>query len=178
MREEYYASPARKKAFLNCLQVWSNHFQKAMLLKTALCDDPVFIPIFHQHYVEEFGHDKMLANDASVETSKDPLLEALCCWFPSKMLCFDNHERIVAMNLCVEAAAAIFYEYSRPAIDPDNQLAHFQAHDKIDHQHERMGIALLEYLTATKYQRLLDVQRDAWAMCEALMSRIAELSMM
>jgi len=183
MESGYFDTEEKRQSFLAYFQIWSNYFQKTMLLKTALCEDSNFTPMFYQHFEEEYGHDQMLIKDRTkvrsdrkVNVKKDAILEALCNWFLSKMLSLTPYEQIVVMNLCVEAVAAVFYKFAKPAIDPTNQLKHFQAHDgEIDVHHEKMGLSLLENLTISQYSRLFEVQEDAWAMCEALMERLGEL---
>jgi len=176
MRSGVFQSKQTRDKFLRHFQVWSEYFQKAMLLKTALCDDAAFKPVFRQHLAEEFGHDQLLTHDHHGESCrKDALLEAICCWFPYKMLTLTRHEQIVAMNLCVEAAAAIFYEYANPVINPGSQCSHFNSHGEIDHLHENLGLSLLEHLTQDHYKRLIEVQEESWEMCEALMHRLGEL---
>jgi hypothetical protein len=176
MASGYFNSKQKRDVFLEYFQIWSNYFQKTMLLKTALCDNPSFAPTFNQHFTEEFGHDQMLNRERpKVNTRKDAVLEAVCNWFFSKMLSFSPYEQIVVMNLCVEACAVVFYEFAKPAIDPNNQLEHFQAHGEIDLSHEEMGLSLLEGLPAFQYERLFGIQEDTWAMCEALMQRLGEL---
>ncbi|MBM3633524.1 MAG: iron-containing redox enzyme family protein [Alphaproteobacteria bacterium] len=176
MDSGYFNTKRKRDIFLEYFQVWSNYFQKTMLLKTALCDDPNFTPIFNQHFTEEFGHDQMLNSERpKINVKKDPVLEALCNWFLSKMLSLSPHEQVVVMNLCVEATAVIFYSYAIPAIDPHHQLEHFKAHESVDIEHENMGLSLLEDLPVSQYERLLGIQEDSWGIFEALMNRIAEL---
>lgn len=177
MAAGHLCSKEKRDKFLNYLQVWSNHFQKAMLLKTALCDDPSFMPIFYQHFVEEYGHNELLKKERSSRVyEKDMMLEAMCNWFPSKMLSFNLYEQTVVMNLCLEGSAVIFYEYVKPVLDPENQSSYLQAHNEVDLEHEKMGIHLLENLSANQYRRLIDIQKEAWAMLEALMQRLGELT--
>ena len=176
MKTGYFHSDSKREKFLDYFQIWSNYFQKTMLLKTALCDDSSFSPLFYQHFVEEFGHDQMLTKDRSnVHFKKDALLEAICNWFLSKTISWSPYEQIVAMNLCVEGSAIIFYSFAKSSIDPNNQLRHFQAHDDIDLDHEAMGLTLLESLSPLQYSRLFEVQEDTWAMINCLMKRIGEL---
>jgi hypothetical protein len=166
-----------REAFLNYMQVWANYFQKAMLLKTALCDDPSFSAIVKQHFEEEYGHDKLLADDRKkVFKNKDAILEAVCNWFPSKILSFNQYEQVVVMNLCLEGAANVFYKYAISLLDPAKQSKYFQAHHDVDEGHEKMGITLLEALSEKQYSRLFMVQEEAWAMINALLKRIGELS--
>jgi hypothetical protein len=183
MQSGHYSRQDQKDKFLDVFQTWSNCFQKAMLLKTALCEDPIFTPTFLKHYHEEFGHNEMLINDrrkskaasTSLVKKKDALLEAICNWFPSKMFSLTPQEQIVVMNLTVEACALVFYEYAKTAIDPEDKLKHFQSHGEIDICHENLGLDLLETLSDFQYKRLLEIQEDSWAMLDALMNRVAEL---
>lgn len=177
MRSGYLSSPEKQNKFLDFFQIWSTYFQKLMLLKTALCDDPTFIPLFRQHLDEEYGHDKILFHERKTKNIKnDAILEALCNWFFSKMLSFSPYEQLVLVNLCLEASSIIFHEYATPTIDPNKELNYLQLHKELDTEHEKMGIYLLEGLTETHYKRLLNIQEISWKMIEALMKRIAELS--
>jgi len=176
MSSGYFNPKQKRDIFLEYFQIWSTYFQKTMLLKTALCDNPRFSSTFNQHFTEEFAHDQILSRERpKVYTRKDAILEAICHWFFSKMLSFNLYEKVVVMNLCVEACAVVFYEFAKPAIDPNNQLEHFQAHGEIDLCHEQMGLSLLEGLPPFEYERLFAIQEDTWAMCEALMQRLGEL---
>jgi hypothetical protein len=183
MRSGYFDSEEKRQSFLDYFQIWPIYFQKTMLVKTALCDDPGFTPMFYQHFKEELGHDQVLAKDRQrmrkglgVEVKKDAILEALCSWFLLKMFSFSPYEQVVVINLCMEAAAVFFFRFAVPAIDPTNQIEHFQLHNnEAEQRHEKMGLDLLENLTETQYARLFDVQEDTWTICGALMQHIAEL---
>ncbi len=171
-------SPLEKREkFLGYLHIWSVYFQKMMFLKSALCEDPAFAPLFSQHLEEEYGHDNILFQERKIKTTKaDAILEAICNWFPAKILSFTPYEQLVLVNLCLEAASTIFHEYAVPAIDPNKQLKYLQLHAELDSDHEKMGLPLLENLTENHYSRLFTIQELSWNMFEALMTRIAELS--
>lgn len=178
----YFDSEEKRQSFLDYYQIWSNYFQKTMLLKTALCDDSRFIPMFNQHLAEEYGHDQMLIKDRQkvsgikkVNVKKDLILEALCNWSFSKMFSFTPYEQVVVINLCTEAVAVVLYNIAKPAIDPNNQLEHFQVHIEVDQSHEKMGLSLLENLTEIQYERIFEVQEDTWEICGAIAQRIGEL---
>lgn len=176
MRANYFSSQEKHDTFLDYFQIWSTYFQKMMLLKTALCDNVEFMPLFHQHLDEEYGHDKLLFQERRTKNIKsDAILEALCNWFVSKMLSFTPHEQIVVVNLCIESSANIFHEYAIPALDPSKQLIYLKTHAQDDLSHEQMGVSLLEGLTPQQYKRLLVIQKISWEMLEALMNRLAEL---
>ena len=114
MDSGYFNSEEKRQSYLGYFQIWSTYFQKTMLLKTALCDDPNFIPIFYQHFAEEYGHDQILSKDRrrvrgglEINVKKDAILEALCSWSLSKMLSFSPYEQVVVINLCIEALSTI-----------------------------------------------------------------------
>lgn len=176
MRSEQLSSPENKEKFLGYFQVWSTYFQRMMLLKTALCEDPAFSSLFFQHLDEEYGHDKILFQERKIKNiNNDAILEAISNWFFSKMLSFTPYEQVVLVNLCLEASSTIFHEYAIPALDPDKKLIFLQLHEELDVAHEKMGLSLLEDLTENQYRRLLNTQESSWKMIDALMTRIAEL---
>ena len=179
MSSGHFKSETVRSTFLEYFQGWSNQFQKAMLLKTALCDDPRFKPVFRKHFVEELGHDQALARDRKTASTRwDAVLEATCSWFPSKMIAGDLYEQIVIMHLCVEAVAVVFYKFATPALDPDGKSSHFRAHEGVDVEHEKLGLEFLEGLSSAQYRRLLNVQAEAWSMSEALFGRLGQLMQM
>lgn len=45
---------------LDCIQVFSNYFQKTVMLRAVLNDDNRFIKIAQEHLAEEFGHNTSL----------------------------------------------------------------------------------------------------------------------
>ena len=178
MRSGQLSSPEKKEKFLGYFQIWSTYFQRMMLLKTALCEDPAFTPLFYQHLDEEYGHDKILFQEREAKNiHNDAILEALSNWFYSKMLSFTPYEQLVLVNLCLEVSSTIFHEYAIVALDPDKKLSYFQLHEELDVNHGKIGLFLLENLTQSHYSRLLDIQNISWEMSEALMKRIAELTM-
>jgi hypothetical protein len=177
MRSGQLSSPEKKEKFLGYFQIWSIYFQRMMLLKTALCEDPAFTPLFYQHLDEEYGHDKVLFQEREIKSiHNDAILEAISNWFFSKMLSFTPYEQVVLVNLCLEASSLIFHEHAVPALDPNKKLIFLQLHKELDASHEKMGLSLLEDLTKNHYSRLLNIQESSWSMIEALMMRIAELA--
>jgi hypothetical protein len=177
MKSGHFSDPRNKDKMLDYFQTWSTYFQQMMFLKTAFCQDPVFTSLFRKHFEEEFGHDKILSQERNNRPPQtDAILEAICNWFPSKILSFTPYEQLVLVNLCLEASSVIFHEYAIPALDPEGELSYLQLHQEVDNSHEEMGNHLLEGLMEIQYKRLLDVQKISWDMIEALMHRIAELT--
>ncbi|AIK95707.1 hypothetical protein [Candidatus Odyssella acanthamoebae] len=177
MKSRHFSKSENKNKMLDYFQTWSTYFQQMMFLKTAFCQDPVFVPLFRKHFEEEYGHDKILSQERNHRLPQtDAILEAICNWFPSKILSFTPYEQLVLVNLCLEASSVIFHEYAIPALDPKRELSYLQLHQEVDISHEEMGNHLLEGLTEIQYKRLLDIQEISWNMIEALMHRIAELT--
>ena len=176
MQSNYFNTQQKKNTLLDYFQTWSSHFQQMIFLRIAYCSDPDFIPIFHKHFVEEYGHDKILLKERNNRPLlEDTILESLCNWFPSKVISFTPHEQIVLINLCLEASSVIFHEYAIPALDPELKLNYFRLHEEVDTSHEKMGNYLLKDLEEFHYKKLLLIQERAWQMFEALINRIAEL---
>jgi mannose-6-phosphate isomerase-like protein (cupin superfamily) len=177
MSQGCFEHPDTKRLFFDYFQRWSNHFQRAMLVKTALCEDPAFVQVFRKHFAEELNHDQALRDDRKSASARwDAVLEAVCAWFPSRMLSSGHEEQIVIMNMVVEAVAIVFYHHACPALDPNKEMSHFHAHDGVDVDHQKLGLPLLENLSAHQYARLLQVQAEAWSMSEALFRRLGELT--
>lgn len=177
MNAGFFSSEEKKEKFLGYFQIWSTYFQKMILLRSALCEDPIFTPIFKQHLDEEYGHDRDLLSGRKIKKiESDPILEAISHWFFSKMLSFPPTDQLVLVNLCVEASANIFYEHAIPSIDTQGNIAYFQEHKNLDIEHEIIGCYLLLNLGQEHYERLFLVQEKGWTMIETLMCRLAELS--
>ncbi len=148
-----------------------------IFLRSALCEDVRFQEVFTQHFDEEYGHDKILQKERKqLNLKKDAIVQALCAWFPHKMLSSTPAEQLIISNLCIESAAVIIHTYAIPAFDPNRTSEYYKIHEEHDYHHEKMGLDLLENLSAQEYERLTSVLKDTWAIINALMSRIAELS--
>lgn len=167
-----------KARFLDLFQVWSDKYQKMVLARAVVCESPRFAKITQQHLAEEFGHNTDLAKLRNGRPAIwDPVLEATASWFPWRILTLSEIEKIVLVHTVVESSATIFYRYVRPAVRPDGASdPHFAQHEVVDHTHQDMGKEELENLTDRDYARLEEVQAEGWTMLNAVMSRIAELT--
>jgi quercetin dioxygenase-like cupin family protein len=168
---------ARRRRFLACVQAWSNWFQRAMLLRSALTADVRFSGLFREHLDEEYGHDRLLARErGSDEFVWDPILEAASSWFASSMLTLDNAEKAVLVHMVLEAASSTFMAEAQPVLDSYGAMSYFSLHNEADDDHVAMAEDVLRGLPAKTYQRLFTVQEQGWQMLNALCARIAELS--
>lgn len=177
MKSGQLSSDKCRDIFFEYYQEFSNHFQRMIHLRSAFCEDPDFEPIFTQHFDEEYGHNKMLQKERNVlGLKKDPLVQALCSWFPYKMFSTTPAEQLVISTLCIEAAAVIIHTHAIPTFDPEKKSDYYKVHEEHDCHHENLGLFLLENLSTREYEHLIRVLEEAWGNCNALMARIGELT--
>ncbi len=170
--------PIQRGRLLDTIQVWSNFFQRAVLARSAFCEDPRYSGIFQDHLKEEFGHNENLASDRGEGLLKvwDPILEATSSWFAWKMLTLDNAEKLVLVHLVLEAAATVFHIVAHPIMSKFRETDHFATHHDGDQIHETMGISLLTNLDPHSLTRLETVQKQGWDMMNTLCARMAEIA--
>jgi len=168
--------PDVKERFLDCFQVWSDKYQKMVLVRSVFCEDARYAGLTLQHMIEEFGHNNALDSMRNGRPSVwDPILEATANWFPWKILTLGEPEKIVLVHMVVEASATIFYKHIKPALHAENDQ-HFSHHETVDHSHEKLGLEKLECLAEPDYLRLGEIQSEGWAMLNVVMARIEQLS--
>lgn len=166
-----------RERLLDCIQVFSDYFQKVVMLRYVFCDNPKFISIAQQHLKEEYGHNVSLQQDRHYRPSVwDPILEATSGWFAWRMLTLDAEEKTVLVHLVLESSAQLFFRQAHQVMDRYQETQYFKIHDEVDEQHEEMGIVLLQGLTSEKYQRLNEVQAQGWKMLNVACKQIARLS--
>lgn len=165
-----------RKRFLDCFQVWSNHFQKMVLARAMTLQDSKFEELAWLHLIEELGHNRDLAKSrADLRPVFDPVLESACAWFPWKTGLIGDAEKVVLVHLVVEASATFFYKHVGPAMAATDVKEHFDTHTVADDGHVEMGYSFLKKLTIEDGQSLFEIQRQGWAMLMAVMGRIADL---
>ena len=169
--------PRAFERFLMSVQAWSNWFQRAMLLRSAVAADERFAALFREHLEEEFGHDRLLARErGSDEVLWDPVLEATSSWFATSMLRLDDAGKAVLIHLVLEAASEAFMGVAQPVLDSYGELRYFALHNEADEHHVSMAADALDGLSPADYDRLSEVQERGWQMINVLSARIAELS--
>jgi hypothetical protein len=162
---------------LDCIQVFSNYFQKTVMLRAVLNDNSRYVPIVRAHLVEEFGHDMGLMHDRKDRRPIwDPILEACSCWFSWQMLSLDNSEKTVLVHMVLEASAHLFFIKAHRVMRQFAETDYFKIHAEVDEHHETMGLELLTGLRDSDYQRLSEVQQQGWEMLNAACRRMAELT--
>ena len=107
LNDKKYQTEKIREQFLSLFQVWSNSFQRMVLLRSALCYHNDHQEVADQHLQEEFGHN---SDFISKNSFKDPVLQAVSDWFPWRILSLSEEEKIVLVHLVIEASATVFYE--------------------------------------------------------------------
>lgn len=177
IKSESMKEKSMRQRLLDCIQVFSDYFQKVVMLRYVFCDNLKFTSVAQQHLSEEYGHNIDLKQDRDHRpTIWDPLLEASCAWFAWKMFTLDAEEKTVLMHLVLEASAQLFFKQAHQVMDQYHETQYFKTHHEIDEEHEQMGISLLQGLTTEKYQRLQEIQFQGWEMLNIVCKQIAILS--
>lgn len=167
--------PARRQTYVDCIQVFSDVFQKIILGRQATCRDSDFEPVFLAHMAEELGHNELLAARPKVTPIRDPILRATLDWFAHQMLVRDNAEKAALVHLILETAGHIFHSRALEVFASEVSASYYQVHAEDDEQHAEMGLAPLRDLHPSKYQRLRAVLEDGWNMLNAVQNRIVEI---
>ncbi len=171
---------AQKKArecLLDCIQTFSNYFQKTVMLRYVFCDNLRFLNVIQEHLQEEFAHNFSLDADRNHRLPEwDAILEATAGWFTWKMFTLDQEEKTVLLHLVMETSANIFFQEAHKIMQKYSETNYFKIHSEADEKHEKMGIELLQNLSSEKYQRLLEIQYQGWDMLNAVCDRMATLT--
>lgn len=161
---------------LDCIQVFSNYFQKVVMLRNCFCENP---PIYQQtleHLQEEFCHNvKLMADRGFRPPLWDSILEGTSSWFCWKMFNSSEEEKIVLVHLVLETSANIFFKEAHNVMHKYHETDYFYIHSEVDEKHEDMGREFLENLTTNQYQRLYEIQCQGWDMLNTICARIAFL---
>lgn len=166
-----------RKRLLDCIQVFSDYFQKVVMLRYILCDNSKFLSVSQLHLTEEYGHNISLKQDRKHRPSVwDPILESTSSWFAWKMFTLDEEEKTVLVHLVLEASAQLFFTRAHQVMEQYQETEYFKIHRDVDEQHEQMGIGLLKELTVEKYQRLQKVLSQGWAILNTACNQIALLT--
>jgi len=166
-----------RERLLDAIQIFSDYFQKTIMLRSVLCEDRKFLSVVQAHLNEEFGHNLKLMKDRQYRAPAwHPVLEATAAWFSWKMFTLDNDEKTVLIHLVLEASANIFFSAAHNVMRDYGETDYFEVHADADAWHEQMGSELLDGLCAEKYVSLMTIQQQGWAMLNAACDQIAHLS--
>lgn len=168
------SSASSRTRFRDCLRVFSDAFQTFLFTRQAMCRDDEYQALFHEHLVEELGHNRMLRASQNPTIFNDPVLKATSLWFTHQMLVMDNVGKAV-VNLVLETAGYHFHSLATPVFKGDEGAEYFGTHAEADEHHKDVGVELLGGQHPDTYLRLHGVLEDSWNMLEAVTQRIFEL---
>lgn len=165
-----------RQKLLDCIQVFSNYFQKIVMLRYVFCENTSYFTSCRQHLLEEFDHNYLLLEDRKNKKDLwDPILESCSSWFIWKMFTSDNDEKIVLVNFVLEASANVFFQEAHKVMSKFRETEYFSRHAELDQSHEELGIELLEDLTPTKQKQLQMLQYQGWDILTTMCDRIATI---
>lgn len=170
-------APGVRARLLDCLQVWSTHFQKMVMARVVVSHQPRFAELAQAHQREESGHDHALSmNRRDARPVWDPVLESTASWFVGKMLSLSDLERLVLVHLVVEGAGSVFYREMLPYLSTAETRAHFEPHLDADVEHVAMAVELLQRTPVADWRPLFEIQKRGWAMMRTMLGRMVELA--
>ena len=165
-----------RNSMMDAIQILSNYFQRALMLRSALTDTFNFAELAQEHLDEEYGHNVSLLQERNNRPPKwDPILESGSAWFCWKMLTLDNAEKTLLIHFVLEASANIFFTAANVVMQRYKTTNYFNVHAENDERHEALGFELLEGLTPKIYQNLALVQQQGWEVLIMTCDRIAKL---
>lgn len=174
-------APEARGRFLACLQVWSDQFQRLVMLRAIFSEDAVFSRLAEEHLIEEFGHNRLLRQDrGTAQRVWDPLLESMSEWFVAQMMSLDDAARTVLVHLVLEKAAVIAYPRLQRLLPcGEDGQSHCGAHvdGMNDEHHVQIGVDTLRRLPLRDASRFEAVLARGWEMFFAMFERIVELSL-
>lgn len=168
---------ASRRTYVDCIQLFSNVFQKIILGRQAMCRDPAFEPVFLAHMADELGHNELLAARPDAGTVTDPVLRATADWFAHQMFVLDNAEKAALVHLVLESAGHHFHTLAQEEFATDAAADYYRVHAEDDEEHTEMGLGPLRDLHPRDYQRLIDIVDEGWNMFDAMTCRISELAL-
>ena len=163
-------------SLMNCIQTFSNYFQKTVMLRATLTDNLKFSVSAQQHLDEEYGHHMLIASLRKHQPPHwDPILESTAAWFSWKMLTLDNIEKTLLVHLVLESSAVVFFQAAYEVLKKHDCAQYFSIHMENDPSHETMGTDLLRNLREEEYSNLLLIQNQGWEVLITAGNRIASI---
>lgn len=168
----------KRQVFFNCVQIFSDFFQKMILTRQANCNDNRFYPVFFKHFLDELGHDDLLRQRATKKTIWDPILVAVSTWFVHQMQVLDNIEKAVVMHLVLEKTGDFYHSLANKILGQYVESDYYEVHAEHDEDHASMITDLLPGYPEFVYDRLSVLICESWAMMNTMVDRVHELVMM
>ncbi len=176
IRSEKMRDKTVRQLMLDCIQVFSDQFQKVVMLRSVFCDNLKFFSVANEHLNEEFGHNLSLLKDRNSQPALwDPILESTSCWFAWKMLSLNDEEKTVLVHLVLEASANVFFQEAHKVMNKYGETNYFKIHAEADEAHENMGKELLCHISKHQLERLFSIQEKGWDVLNTTCARIARI---
>jgi mannose-6-phosphate isomerase-like protein (cupin superfamily) len=165
----------RKRMMRECVRVFSDAYQVFLFTRQGSCRDERYQEMFHEHFLEELGHNKLLDVAKHPRAFKDPILRATSSWFNHQLLSLDNAEKTI-LNIALETAGFYFHNLAAPVFVGDQSKEYFELHAEADEKHKELGLDLLENEHPDTYRRLYRILDKGWDMMDAMTARMAYLA--
>jgi hypothetical protein len=162
---------------LAAIQLFSNFFQKSVLLRHALSEKSPFFAMSHQHLLEELDHNYTLSADRGKKPAAwDPILAGASAWFSWKMLTLDEMEKALLMHCVLEASAFIFTSRGSAVLALSEASQFFSDHAACDDGHEAMGWGAVTIYDEVAFDTVSLVQKEGWDMINLACNRMGEIA--
>jgi hypothetical protein len=173
--DEIFQNTKLQDSLLDVLQVWSDHFQRLIRIRSASARDGNFSALADLHLKDEIDHNHILAEMRGNRPVQiwDATLEAAAAWFAEHMAKASDVESTILMHLVIEEAGDIFFK-AGVVVFPDSK--HFQFHGNHDEDHASMGMQLLKRQSQEPVERMIATLNQGWEMMNLLCNRMAELA--
>lgn len=169
--------PKKHSKLLSAIQVFSDYFQKIVMLRAVLNDNIYFNKITQQHLREEFSHNEQLRTYRKNKMDIwDPILEATASWFTWKMFTLDNIEKTVLMHLVLEKSGSLFFKKAQTIMAHFGDNSYFITHAQADEEHTMMAKEYLENLPYKTYLEISKAHQQGWDMMESACHRMAVIT--
>lgn len=166
-----------RENLLDGIQIFSNYFQKVVMLRRVFSELERFTKVSQIHLEEEYNHNYTLLKDRGYKKEMwDAQLEATASWFCWKMFTLNDTGKTILIHLVLEGSANIFFQKADKVMRAYSETDYFSTHAELDEEHEFMGIKLLENLSENEYKDLLIIQEQGWDMLNLACNRIAYLA--
>lgn len=177
IEEQDFSGKQIRDKLLSAIQVFSNNFQRSVMIRRVLNDNARFETVVNQHLRDEYEHDLELLKDRQYTAPVwDAVLEATTAWFIWKMFTLDHLEKSLMMHMVLETSADAFFPKAHAVLSQYEMTNYFQIHSEFDHVHASMDTELFEQLTRYQCESLMQIQKQAWDMVNIACARIAILT--
>ncbi|GAA2894739.1 hypothetical protein GCM10010517_59440 [Streptosporangium fragile] len=154
------------------LQVWSDTFQRVMLVRAALETEESLSRLASAHLLEEIGHNRLLAEGRDGRDAEwDPVVAAASAWFVDRMTISTADERIVLAHLVLEGSGLVFLGTASAVY---GESGYFGLHSEADQEHLELGYRALGERAGWRPEDVRRVLDEGWQVMTALCDRIAE----